>query len=271
MQSGYADESLEETCTKMSSGSRGLSASLMLMLSIFGLHAATAGAEGRAPASSGHMRFRHYFLVVALAACAMLLQGCNLNVPTHEVGNWRTKDNYLTVAINSCANPDITEADKCSGNGYCRSFDLSGTGAAKFCQCDDAYAGSECTEKRKSQITTFILSLLFGYLGVDYFYLGHVWWGILKLVTLGFGGLWWFYDVVRVGAGPVPARNYKTSHDLPHWVYVLSTIVIFMMLGFSVSLLSYIRDKKKRQAEVSKLSQIAEVQAALDYGSAVTA
>ncbi len=39
-----------------------------------------------------------------------------------------------------------------------------------------------------------ILSWLLGYLGADRFYNGQVGWGVLKLVTLGAGGVWWLID-----------------------------------------------------------------------------
>jgi len=34
-----------------------------------------------------------------------------------------------------------------------------------------------------SKLLFRLLSLFFGYLGVDYFYLGYAWWGVLKLFT----------------------------------------------------------------------------------------
>lgn len=40
------------------------------------------------------------------------------------------------------------------------------------------------------------LSWLLGYLGADRFYKGQVGWGILKLVTLGLGGIWWLIDAI---------------------------------------------------------------------------
>jgi len=41
-----------------------------------------------------------------------------------------------------------------------------------------------------------ILSWVLGYLGADRFYKGQVLWGVLKLVTLGVGGVWWIIDAV---------------------------------------------------------------------------
>ena len=53
----------------------------------------------------------------------------------------------------------------------------------------------------KSQSTTFLLSWLLGYLGVDRFYLGQVGLGILKLITAGGCGIWAVVDMVLTGIG----------------------------------------------------------------------
>ena len=53
----------------------------------------------------------------------------------------------------------------------------------------------------KSQGTTFLLSWLLGFLGLDRFYLGQVGLGILKLVTLGGCGVWALIDMILAGIG----------------------------------------------------------------------
>ena len=47
-------------------------------------------------------------------------------------------------------------------------------------------------------LTTLMMSILFGILGVDRFIMGHVWLGVLKLITGGFAGIWWFVDIILI-------------------------------------------------------------------------
>lgn len=47
---------------------------------------------------------------------------------------------------------------------------------------------------RKNRIFALLLALLFGFLGLDRFYLGKIKTGILKLITLGGFGIWWCID-----------------------------------------------------------------------------
>ena len=56
---------------------------------------------------------------------------------------------------------------------------------------------------QRDQSTAYILSLLFGYWGVDRFYLGQVGLGLLKLFTGGGFGLWALIDVILFGVGSV--------------------------------------------------------------------
>jgi TM2 domain-containing membrane protein YozV len=43
-----------------------------------------------------------------------------------------------------------------------------------------------------------VMSLLFGWMGVDRFMMGQVGWGILKLVTFGGVFVWWIVDMILV-------------------------------------------------------------------------
>lgn len=59
----------------------------------------------------------------------------------------------------------------------------------------------------KDQGTTFLLSALLGWFGVDRFYLGQTGLGVLKLLTCGGLGLWHMIDMVLIGIGQMKDAN----------------------------------------------------------------
>ena len=63
--------------------------------------------------------------------------------------------------------------------------------------------------KKKSRGVAFLLSFFFGFIGLDRFYLGHFWMGMLKLFTGGCFGILWFVDMFRLATGSLkPAEGY---------------------------------------------------------------
>lgn len=51
---------------------------------------------------------------------------------------------------------------------------------------------------QKSWMTTLLLALFAGTLGVHRFYTGHTLFGVLQLVTCGGGGFWTLYDIIMI-------------------------------------------------------------------------
>jgi hypothetical protein len=49
--------------------------------------------------------------------------------------------------------------------------------------------------------TALLLSVFLGWLGIDRLYLGHCGLGVLKLLSLGGIGIWWFVDLVLLSIG----------------------------------------------------------------------
>ena len=80
------------------------------------------------------------------------------------------------------------------------------TNVAQVKQVNDANQANQTAEvvqpgpekKPKKWIVALLLSILLGSLGVDRFYLGYVWTGILKLITAGGLGIWWIIDLILI-------------------------------------------------------------------------
>ena len=62
-------------------------------------------------------------------------------------------------------------------------------------QPQDAQQG---TATDKDCMTTLLLAILVGGLGVDHFYAGKTGTGVLKLLTLGGCGLWALIDIIMI-------------------------------------------------------------------------
>lgn len=94
----------------------------------------------------------------------------------------------------------------------------------------------------KSFVTTWLLALLVGGLGVDRFYLGKVGTGILKLITLGGLGVWALIDLIITLAGaqrdklgrPLAGADNKQTRKI---AWIVSACVI--ALGIVLSSISH--------------------------------
>jgi hypothetical protein len=90
-------------------------------------------------------------------------------------------------------------------------------------------------ESDKSFVTTWLLAWLLGGLGVDRFYLGKIGTGVLKLITLGGLGVWYFIDLIIVLVGGTrdtlgrPLAGYEANKKTA-WIV---TVVLIVLGGFS--------------------------------------
>lgn len=94
----------------------------------------------------------------------------------------------------------------------------------------------------------YFLSVFLGMFGADHYYLGSYYSGFAKLASFGGVGLWWVYDIVRIGSAPIYADQFRVAYDLPHWFYVLFTVSFFTVLGY-FSFVLLIRAYKYEQAK----------------------
>jgi len=196
-------------------------------------------------------------------ALAFVLQGCDADVPSHVVGNWRGESDYLITfefippegsakdaKLNSCSFAHLAQTLQCSGRGICKAWDPDNlANPISFCECDRDWADPECRTPRKSSVTAFLLSLFVGFTGADLFYLGFPILGAAKLATLGGLGLWWVVDIIRIGSAPVYAHDFRAAADLPHWAFVLVSVTFAFSLGFVLVGIATLRHRRRKRKD----------------------
>jgi hypothetical protein len=97
----------------------------------------------------------------------------------------------------------------------------------------------------KSFLVAFILSLLFGWLGVDRFYLGKTGTGILKLITGGGLGIWALIDFILIATNKMKAKDgselvgYKEHRKHAAIIFVLWVLILLSSLIYDFLIIKH--------------------------------
>jgi preprotein translocase subunit SecG len=92
---------------------------------------------------------------------------------------------------------------------------------------------------QKDFMTTAMLSLFLGGLGVDRFYLGKIGTGILKLITFGGLGLWYLIDLILILTGSMTSKDgRKLKGRENNLKAVLAIVAVVFLVGIIISIVN---------------------------------
>jgi len=87
--------------------------------------------------------------------------------------------------------------------------------------------------EQRDYLHAWLYSLFLGFFGGDRFYLGKIWTGILKLITIGGLGLWWAIDLVLTILGAQTDQERRPLLDYERWKRI-SWIITGIAVGIAV-------------------------------------
>jgi RNA polymerase subunit RPABC4/transcription elongation factor Spt4 len=81
-----------------------------------------------------------------------------------------------------------------SGKRFCQNCGAETNPTAEIC----VKCGVRLASEGKDWLTTLLLAIFLGFLGIHRFYTGHTGIGIIQLLTGGGCGIWWLIDVILI-------------------------------------------------------------------------
>ena len=87
--------------------------------------------------------------------------------------------------------------------------------------------------KQKEFMTAAMLSFTLGWLGVDRFYMGYKGLGILKMITLGGFGVWYWVDLVLIYVGVLKDKQGRplAHRDRDFKKALIIAIAVYVVFG----------------------------------------
>ncbi|HUC96306.1 MAG TPA: TM2 domain-containing protein [Candidatus Saccharimonadales bacterium] len=91
--------------------------------------------------------------------------------------------------------------------------------------------------KQRHFLAVFFISFMWGTFGIDRFYLGKIWTGILKLLTFGGFGLWTIIDLVLIMSGSMRDKQGNEMLEAARYKKFASRTVLIFALVFGATIL----------------------------------